>query len=80
MKIGFFSEAQHEGKVPRNHLKELISSGNCPEATHHPSFVMAVNDNSYDIGIMIMPKNRRDPLLKEKKNYYDITKEYVKRL
>lgn len=63
-KIGFFSESGYEGKVDRNNHPNLRtdSSWVCSlDATHHPlPKVLSLPDNSYDIGIMIIPKNRRD--------------------
>ena len=61
MKIGFFSEAQHEGKVPRNHpnARTDIAWQIALEAIHHPiPKLWQLPDNSYDIGIMIMPKQK----------------------
>ena len=65
MKIGFFSEAGYEGKVPRSHpnMRTDVAWVCALDATHHPIPQLSnLADNSYDIGMMIIPKKRR-PLL-----------------
>ena len=65
MKIGFFSEAAYEGKVPRNHpnMRTDVAWVCALDATHHPIPNLAkLSDNTYDVGVMIIPKKRR-PLL-----------------
>ena len=65
MKIGFFSEAAYEGKVPRNHpnMRTDVAWVCALGATHHPIPNLAkLPDNTYDVGVMIIPKKRR-PLL-----------------
>ena len=65
MNIGFFSEAGYEGKVPRNHpnMRTDVAWVCALEATHHPLFkIQTLSDKMYDIGVMILPKNRQ-PLL-----------------
>ena len=65
MKIGFFSEAAYEGNVPRNHLnmRTDVAWVCALGATHHPIPNLAkLPDNTYDVGVMIIPKKRR-PLL-----------------
>jgi len=62
MNIGFFSEAGHEGKVPRNHpnARTDVAWQIALNATHHPIFkISELPSNLYDVGIMILPKNRR---------------------
>ena len=61
MKIGFFSEAGYEGKVPRDHpnMRTDVAWVCALDATHHPIFNIGnLEDNTYDVGIMILPKNR----------------------
>ena len=65
MKIGFFSEAGYEGKVPRNYdnMRTDVASVCALDATHHPiPKLRSLPNNLYDVGVMILPKNRK-PLL-----------------
>ena len=65
MNIGFFSEAGYEGKVPRNYdnMRTDVAWVCALGATHHPiPKLRSLPDNSYDVGVMILPKNRK-PLL-----------------
>ena len=65
MKIGFFSEAGYEGKVPRSHpnMRTDVAWVCALDATHHPIPQLSnLADNSYDVGVMIIPK-KRQPLL-----------------
>ena len=65
MKIAFFSEAGYEGKVPRDHpnMRTDVAWVCALGATHHPiSNIHSIPDNTYDVGVMILPKNRK-PLL-----------------
>ena len=65
MKIAFFSEAGYEGKVQRNHpnMRTDVAWVCALGATHHPiSNIHSIPDNTYDVGVMILPKNRK-PLL-----------------
>ena len=65
MKIAFFSEAGYEGKVERDHpnMRTDVAWVCALGATHHPiSNIHSIPDNTYDIGVMILPKNRK-PLL-----------------
>jgi len=65
MKIGFFSEAGYEGKVPRNYdnMRTDVAWVCALDATHHPiPKLRSLPDNLYDVGVMILPKNRK-PLL-----------------
>ena len=62
MNIGFFSEAGYEGKVPRNHnnMRTDVAWVCALDATHHPlNRIESLPDKSYDIGVMILPKNRK---------------------
>jgi hypothetical protein len=68
MNIGFFSEAGYEGKVPRNYdnMRTDVAWVCALGATHHPiPKLKSLPDNLYDVGVMILPKNRK-PLL----NYF----------
>ena len=65
MRIGFFSEAGYEGKVPRNYdnMRTDVAWVCALDATHHPIVKLrSLPDNLYDVGVMILPKNRK-PLL-----------------
>ena len=65
MKIGFFSEAGYEGKVLRNYdnMRTDVAWVCALDATHHPIVKLrSLPDNLYDVGVMILPKNRK-PLL-----------------
>ena len=61
MNIGFFSEAGYEGKVLRNHpnMRTDVAWVCALDATHHPlPKIQTLPDNLYDVGVMILPKNR----------------------
>jgi len=61
MKIGFFSEAGYEGKIPRNHpnMRTDVAWVCALDATHHPILTLQnLPSNLYDVGIMIIPKKR----------------------
>ena len=65
MNVGFFSEAGYEGKVPRNHsnMRTDVAWVCALDATHHPILTIGnLSDSLYDVGVMILPKNRK-PLL-----------------
>ena len=65
MNIGFFSEAGYEGKVPRNYdnMRTDVAWVCALDATHHPiPKLRSLPNNLYDVGVMILPKNRK-PLL-----------------
>ena len=62
MKIAFFTEGGYQGKVPREHIDIrtdmawVCSLG----ANHHPiPTIHDIPSDSYDIGVIIIPKNRR---------------------
>ena len=74
MKIAFFSEGGYTGKVPRNNPNMRTDTAwVCAlEATHHPiPTIHQIPDNSYDIGIIIIPKNKEGlfeyPLIEQMK-------------
>ena len=61
MKIAFFSEAGYMGKVSRDHsnMRTDVSWVCALDATHHPVLTLhQIPDNSYDVGIVIIPKNK----------------------
>jgi hypothetical protein len=65
MRIAFFSEAGYNGKVSRDNpnMRTDVAWVCALNATHHPiPTIHELPDNSYDVGIMILPKNRK-PLL-----------------
>jgi len=65
MRIGFFSEGGYVGKIPRNHpnMRTDVAWVCALNATHHPiPHLIDLPDNSYDVGVLIVPKKRR-PLL-----------------
>ena len=74
MSIGFFSEAGYEGTVGRNHpnMRTDVAWVCALEAYHCPiPMISTVQDNSFDIGVMILPKKREKllnyPLLEQYK-------------
>jgi len=74
MRIAFFSEAGYSGKVLRDNpnMRTDVAWVCALGATHHPlPTIHELPDNSYDIGVMILPKNRKQllnlPILKEYK-------------
>ena len=65
MKIGFFSEAGYEGKVQRNYdnMRTDVAWVCALGATHHPiPKLRSLPNNLYDVGVMILPKNRKSLL------------------
>jgi len=63
--IGVFTEGGYQGKVPRDNpnMRTDLAWWCALEATHHPlPTIHELPDNSYDFGIMILPK-KRQPLL-----------------
>ena len=65
MNIGFFSEGGYEGKIQRDHpnMRTDVAWVCALGANHHPiSNIHSIPDNTYDVGVMILPKNRK-PLL-----------------
>ena len=74
MKIAFFSEAGYEGKIQRDHpnMRTDVAWVCALGANHHPiSNIHSIPDNTYDVGVMILPKNRKQllnlPILEEYK-------------
>ena len=74
MKIAAFTEGGYTGTVPRNHtnMRTDMAWWCALNAVHHPIVHLpSMKDNEYDVGIMILPKNRKQlinlPILKEYK-------------
>ena len=74
MKVGFFSEAGYEGKVPRNHpnMRTDVAWVCALDAYHCPiPMISTIKDNAFDVGVMILPKKREQllnyPLLEQYK-------------
>ena len=72
MKIAFFSEAGYSGKVLRDNpnMRTDVAWVCALDATHHPLLkIQTVPDKLYDVGLMILPKNRQSllnyPLLEQ---------------
>ncbi len=62
MKIGVFTEGGYQGKVQRNNpnMRTDLAWWCALDATHHPlPTIHELEDNSYDFGIMILPKKRQ---------------------
>lgn len=62
MKIAFFTEAGYEGKVPRNNpnMRTDMAWVCALDAYHHPLYTLPnIPSNVYDIGIIIVPKNKQ---------------------
>ena len=61
MTIGFFSEAGYEGTVSRKHpnMRTDVAWVCALNAHHHPiTSLQSVPSDSYDFGIVIIPKNK----------------------
>ena len=74
MRIAFFSEAGYNGKVTRDNpnMRTDVAWVCALDAVHHPiPTIHELPDDSYDVGIMILPKNRKSllnyPLLEQYK-------------
>ena len=72
MKIAFFSEAGYSGKVLRDNpnMRTDVAWVCALDATHHPLLkIQTLSDKLYDVGVMILPKNRQSllnyPLLEQ---------------
>ena len=62
MKVGFFTEGGFEGKIPKeyNNMRTDAAWMYLTDATHHPLFkINTLSDNTYDVGVMILPKKRQ---------------------
>jgi len=65
VKIGVFTEGGYQGKIQRDNpnMRTDLAWWCALDATHHPlPIIHELPDNSYDFGIMILPK-KRQPLL-----------------
>lgn len=65
MKIGFFTEGGYEGKVSRDNpnMRTDLAWIHTLDATHHPwPKVGELPDDTYDLGIIIIPKQNKDML------------------
>ena len=74
MRTAFFSEAGYNGKVTRDNpnMRTDVAWVCALDAVHHPiPTIHELPDDSYDVGIMILPKNRKSllnyPLLEQYK-------------
>ncbi len=62
IKVGFFTEGGFEGKITLDNpnIRTDAAWMYLTDATHHPfSRLSFLPDNSYDVGVMILPKKRR---------------------
>jgi hypothetical protein len=62
MKIAFFTEAGYEGMVPRHNanMRTDMAWVCALDAYHHPILTLPnIQSNTYDIGIIIVPKNKQ---------------------
>ena len=78
MKIAFFSEGGYFGKIPRNHpnMRTDVAWVCALEANHHPIITLhQIPDNTYDVGIVIIPKNKeslfRYPLIEQMRRVFN---------
>lgn len=65
MKIGFFTEGGYSGTPPRNHpnMRTDLAWVCSLNATHHHWYELGkLPDNTYDLGILIIPKQNKDKL------------------
>ena len=61
MKIGFFTEGGYQGGIPRNHpnMRTDVAWVCALNAYHHPlETIRSVQKDSYDVGVLIIPKNK----------------------
>jgi hypothetical protein len=72
MKVGFFTEGGFEGKISSdyNNMRTDAAWMYLTNATHHPlPKIQTLPDKLYDVGVMILPKNRQQllnyPLLEQ---------------
>ncbi len=67
MKIAFFTEGAYEGKVSRNHPNmrtDLAWICSLQADHHHISRLPGIKSDSYDLGIIILPKLNIDKISK----------------
>lgn len=74
MKIGFFTESDYTGQPVRNseNMRTDVAWVVSLNATHHPIYMLpTLEDDKYDVGIMIFPHNKKQlhnfPLLEQYK-------------
>ena len=61
MRIAFFSESNFDGKIQRgfDNMRTEYAWYVALDATHHPlPKIQTLPDKLYDVGVMILPKNR----------------------
>ena len=61
MKVAFFTEGGYTGKVPRQHpnMRTDLAWICALDAEHIPiPYIQSVPDNSFDLGVLIIPKNK----------------------
>ena len=66
MNIGFFSESNFDGKIPRNHpnIRTDLAWYVGLDATHHYiGHLPSMNENMYDLGVVIIPKTKIEQLM-----------------
>ena len=66
MKIAFFSESGFDGKIPRdfdNMRTEYAWYVGLDATHHHIESIQSLDDNIYDLGIVIIPKTKIDYLM-----------------
>ena len=83
MNIAFFTEGGYNGKVPRNNLNMRTDQAwICAlDATHHCVFNLNELKNKYDIGIVIIPKDKnREHLSKQNYPLIEKLREYCSKV
>ena len=66
MNIAFFSESNFDGKIPRdfeNMRTEYAWYVGLDATHHHIESIQSLDDNIYDLGIVIIPKTKIDYLM-----------------
>ena len=66
MKVAFFSESGFDGKIPRdfdNMRTEYAWYVGLDATHHHIESIQSLDDNMYDLGIVIIPKTKIDYLM-----------------
>ena len=61
MNIGFFTEGNYQGKMPRSNpnMRSDVSWICSLDATHHPiNSLHTLSTDSYDVGVVIIPKTK----------------------
>ena len=63
MRVAFFSESNFDGKISRNFLNmrtEYAWYVALDSTHHHVSTIQTLEENMYDLGIVIIPKKNID--------------------